>query len=292
MRKATVTISAGGIENSFEVTQKGFTFEIVAPASTELSGMGGELVLGVNAATAWEPATEVEGWSVEKIDASSFKVKVAPNNLFVQKAGTVKIVSASATAELELTQLLAFEFKGHYELLDDGSVKLYGDQTSNITLIGGFRYGSIDLKIAEASFADDGNFWFESLVKSEDPSIVTDCQLYNWLVGKTRLRAEGTANGKSMKADGTSYMSETYTLSKDELNAITSYKMTLTANAENPSLLDMEFFYNGSSKCLATCQNPFLAAGLVGNTFIGFHTASASSWVIVKSCDVTVTAEE
>ncbi len=178
-------------------------------------------------------------------------------------------------------------------MLEDGSVKLYGDQTSNITLIGGFRYGSIDLKISEASFADDGNFWFECKVKSEDPAIVTDCQLYNWLtVGKTRLRAEGTANGKSMKADGTSYMSETYSITKDELNVMTSYKMTLTANAENPSLLDMEFIYNGASKCLATCQNPFLAAGLVGDTFIGFHAVSAGSWVILKSCDVTVTAEE
>ncbi|MEE3466266.1 MAG: BACON domain-containing protein [Candidatus Cryptobacteroides sp.] len=293
LRKAVVTISAGGVENSFEVAQKGFTFEIVVPASTELPGMGGEVVLGVNAASAWEPATEVEGWSVEKIDATSFKVKMAPNNLFVQKAGKVKIVSDTATAELELTQLLAVELKGHYEMLEDGSVKLYGDQTSNITIIGGFRYGSIDLKISEASFADDGNFWFECKVKSEDPAIVTDCQLYNWLtVGKTRLRAEGTANGKSMKADGTSYMSETYSITKDELNVMTSYKMTLTANAENPSLLDMEFIYNGASKCLATCQNPFLAAGLVGDTFIGFHAVSASSWVILKSCDVTVTAEE
>ena len=293
LRKAIVTISAGGVENSFEVAQKGFTFEIVAPASTELPGMGGEVVLGVNAASAWEPATEVEGWSVEKIDATSFKVKMAPNNLFVQKAGKVKIVSDTATAELELTQLLAVELKGHYEMLEDGSVKLYGDQTSNITIIGGFRYGSIDLKISEASFADDGNFWFECKVKSEDPAIVTDCQLYNWLtVGKTRLRAEGTANGKSMKADGTSYMSETYSITKDELNVMTSYKMTLTANAENPSLLDMEFIYNGASKCLATCQNPFLAAGLVGDTFIGFHAVSAGSWVILKSCDVTVTAEE
>jgi len=292
-RKANVTVTAGGLDKTFEVSQSGFTFEIVAPASPEMPGMGGEVVLGVNAGAAWEPATEVEGWSVEKIDASSFKVKMAPNNLFVQKAGMVKIVSVSATAELELTQLTAFEFKGHYEMLADGSVKLFGDQTSNITLVGGFRYGSIDLKISEASFADDGNFWFECKVKSEDPAIVTDCQLYNWLtVGKTRLRAEGTANGKSMKADATSYMSESYSLSKEELNAITSYKMTLAANAADASLLDMEFFYNGTSKCLATCQNPFLAAGLLGDTFIGFHTASASSWVILKSCDVTVTAEE
>jgi hypothetical protein len=95
-----------------------------------------------------------------------------------------------------------------------------------------------------------------------------------------------------MKADGTSYMSETYSITKDELNVMTSYKMTLAANAADASLLDMEFFYNGTSKCQATCQNPFLAAGLVGDTFIGFHAVSASSWVILKSCDVTVTAEE
>jgi hypothetical protein len=143
------------------------------------------------------------------------------------------------------------------------------------------------------SFADDGNFWFECHVKSEDPAVNTNCQLYNWLtLGKTRLRAEGTANGKSMKPDGSSYMSKDYSISKDELNAITSYKMTQAVNAEDPTLLDMEFFYNGTSKCQATCQNPFTTAGLSGKTFIGFHLESASSWVILKSCDVTFLAEE
>ena len=292
LRSANVNVIAGGEDNIFAVSQKGFTFEIVEPASTELPAAGGEMILNVDTSIAWEPSTDVEGWSVEKIDVSSFKVKAAFNNLFVPKAGKVKITAAGASAELELTQAVAFEFNGHYELQADGSVKLYGDQTSNITIADGFRYGSIDLKFGEVSFADDGNFWFECKVKSDDPAIVTDCQLYNWLtIGKTRLRAEGTANGKSMKPDASSYMSKDYSITKDELNVMTSYKMTLSANAEDPTLLDMEFFYNGTSKCLATCQNPFTEA-LVGNTFIGFHSASASSWVVLTSCDVTVTAEE
>ena len=36
LRKAVVTISAGGVEKTFEVSQLGFTFEIIAPESTEL----------------------------------------------------------------------------------------------------------------------------------------------------------------------------------------------------------------------------------------------------------------
>ena len=95
-----------------------------------------------------------------------------------------------------------------------------------------------------------------------------------------------------MNAAGSSYMSETYDFSKDEFNAMKSYKMTLAANAEDPTLLDMEFIYNGETKCQATCQNPFTTAGLAGKTFIGFHSASAESWVIVKTCDVTFLAEE
>jgi hypothetical protein len=240
----------------------------------------------------------VETWTVEKADANHIKLTTPFNNTFLAKTGNVTITGpGGAEFSLELTQGVNFTFEGHYEMLPDGSVKIYGDKANdklgNITLADGFRYGSIELKFGEVSFADDGNFWFECHVKSEDPAVNTNCQLYNWLtLGKTRLRAEGTANGKSMKPDGSSYMSKDYSISKDELNAITSYKMTQAVNAEDPTLLDMEFFYNGTSKCQATCQNPFTTAGLSGKTFIGFHLESASSWVILKSCDVTFLAEE
>ena len=42
-RTATVTVEAGDEEESFEVTQNGFIFEIVAPANAELPRLGGEV---------------------------------------------------------------------------------------------------------------------------------------------------------------------------------------------------------------------------------------------------------
>ena len=293
LRTATINVTAGGVTKSFEAIQKGATFEIVKPASTEIDRKGGQITLEVNATIAWEPSTEVQGWTVKKVDDTHFTVSAGWNDKFAAKAGNVTIKGpAGEENSISLTQGINFELKGSYEVQTDGSVKLLGDNTSNITLLDGFRYGSVDLVLGDVHFADDGNFWFENHSDNTADGGNTKAQLYNWCaVGKTRLRAEGTANGKSMNEAGTSYMSTSYDLSKDEFNAMTGYKMTLAPNAGDPALLDMEFFYNGASKCQATCQNPFTSAGLTGNTFVGFHSASAESWVIVKSCTVTFAEE-
>ena len=293
LRTAVINVRAGGAVNSFTVIQKGATFEIVSPASTEIDRQGGQITLAVNATIAWEPSTDVEGWTVKKVDDTHFTVSAGWNDKFAAKAGNVTIKGpAGEENSISLTQGVNFELNGSYEVQADGSVKLLGDNTSNITLLDGFRYGSVELLLGDVSFADDGNFWFENHTDNTADGGNTKAQLYNWCaVGKTRLRAEGTANGKSMNEAGTSYMSTTYELSKDEFNAMTAYKMTLSPNAGDPTLLDMEFFYNGASRCQATCQNPFTSAGLTGKTFVGFHSASAASWVVVKSCNVAFAEE-
>jgi len=293
LRTATINVTAGGVSKSFEAIQKGATFEIVRPASAEIDRQGGQITLEVNATITWEPSTDVEGWTVKKVDDTHFTVSAGWNDKFVAKTGNVTIQGpAGEENSLSLTQGVNFELNGSYEVLADGSVKLLGDSASNITLVDGFRYGSVELTLGEVSFADDGNFWFENHTDNTAEGGNTKAQLYNWCaVGKTRLRAEGTANGKSMNEAGTSYMSTTYELSKDEFNAMTAYKMTLAPNAGDPALLDMEFFYNGASRCQATCQNPFTSAGLTGKTFVGFHSASAASWVVVKSCNVAFAEE-
>ena len=293
LRTAVINVRAGGAVNSFTVIQKGATFEIVSPASTEIDRQGGQITLAVNATIAWEPSTDVEGWTVKKVDDTHFTVSAGWNDKFAAKAGNVTIKGpAGEENSISLTQGVNFELNGSYEVQADGSVKLLGDNTSNITLVDGFRYGSVELLLGDVSFADDGNFWFENHTDNTADGGNTKAQLYNWCaVGKTRLRAEGTANGKSMNEAGTSYMSTTYELSKDEFNAMTAYKMTLSPNAGDPTLLDMEFFYNGASRCQATCQNPFTSAGLTGKTFVGFHSASAASWVVVKSCNVAFAEE-
>jgi hypothetical protein len=68
--------------------------------------------------------------------------------------------------------------------------------------------------------------------------------------------------------------------------------MVLAPNAEDATLLDMTFFYNGESLQTATCQNPFKGTIDSESCFIGFHTAvTAESYVVVKTCDVTFDAE-
>lgn len=287
LRKANVTVSAGGIDNTFEVSQNGFTFEIVTPASTELPSGVGEMLIEVSTSLSWEPESSNPAWTVEKVDDSHFKVVTAFNKYFVPQTGTVAIVSGTNKAELELTQPINFTFEGNYELLSDGSVKLIGDQASRIVLKEAQRYGIYDLEMGDVNFASNGNMWFENLVTGEGWS----AQLYNWCaVGKTRLRAEGSvSSGKSMNEAGTSYMSASYDLSQDQFNAMTSYKMSVKPNADDETLLDMEFFYNGTSIQSAKCQNPFYGNEIGGNTFVGFHgAATAETWYVVKSFDVTV----
>ena len=287
IRTATITVKAGDITHSFEVTQNGLTFEIVTPADATVPSAGGEKLIEVNSSMAWEPETSTSGWSVEKVDDTHFKVIAPFNKYFTEQKGSVAIVSGANKAELELTQGINFTFEGNYEILEDGSVKLIGDQASRIVLKEAQRYGTYNLEMGEVKFADGGNMWFENHVTGEG----WGAQLYNWCaVGKTRLRAEGSvAGGKSMNEAGTSYMSASYDLSLEEFNAMTGYKMTVKPNADDASLLDMEFFYNGESRQTAKCQNPFYGNEIGGNTFVGFHgAASASTWYIVKSFDVTV----
>ena len=126
-RKAVVTVRVAGEDHSFEVRQAGAAFNIVPPADPTISSTGGELVIEVNASKSWEPQTDVPGFTVEKIDASHFKVAAGFNNKFAPRQGAVTIVSVSgATDSVEITQDVNFTFDGHYEILEDGSVKIYG----------------------------------------------------------------------------------------------------------------------------------------------------------------------
>ena len=289
VRTATVTVLAGDAKQEFEVSQKGAAFEIVAPESTALPRLGGEMSIEVNSSMSWEPETDVDGWSVEKVDDTHFKVKASFNNIFKPKTGKVAIVSGTNRDELELSQDINFTFDGNYEILDDGSVKLIGDKASHIILKDAQRYGIYDLELGAVNFAASGNMWFENLVSGDGWS----AQLYNWcVVGKTRLRAEGSvSSGKSMNEAGTNYMSKDYSLSEAEFNAMTGYKMSVTANEEDASLLDMAFFYNGEARPAtpAKCQNPFYGNEIGGTTKVGFHSAAtAETWYIVKSFSVTV----
>ena len=280
VRKANVTVTAGGVDKTFEVSQNGFNFDIVTPASTELPAAGGEMILNVDTTVEWTPFTEVAGWTVEKIDATSFKVIASFNNRFAPKSGMVAIKSAKATAEIELSQGVNFEFTDA-EVQADGSVKIFGDKKSRVTLKDGARYVSFVLEIGEKNFDDAGQFW----LCTHDAAGDTELQCQISLNGNKRLRTNGAH---------TNYGSTKFDITKDEMNAITEYRMDFRPVSGDPSQIEMEFFYNGTSKIVHTSASPYASSpDAVGHYFFGTESGAAGSgtWYIVKSCTPTFIAE-
>ena len=287
LRKAVVTVTAGGVDKTFEVSQQGFTFEIVTPESTELPRLGGEMTLEVNASGAWEPATDTPGWAVEKIDASHFKVIAPFNNIFKPKTGKVIINgTGNATAELELTQDVNFDFTDA-EVQEDGSVKIFGDRKSRVTMKDAARYVSIVLEVGDKNFDDAGQFWLCTHDAAGDSEL--QCQIS--LNGNKRLRTNGAHS---------TYGSSSFSISKDEMNALTEYRVDFRPKANDPAHIELEFFYNGTSRGVHAMYNN---AGLVspyasspdagGHYFFGTDSGASGSatWYIVKSCTPTFIAE-
>ena len=278
-RKANITVSAGGVDKTFEVTQKGFTFEIVVPESTELPRLGGEMTIGVNTSIAWVPSTDVEGWSVEKIDASSFKVIADFNNIFIPKKGKVVITSANATDELELTQDINFSFSG-VEVLEDGSVKIESKNKARVTLLDPARYASFVLELGEV-VADDKA---ELVLSTHDANgAEMQCQI-RLGAGKNRLRTNGGAPG---------YNTADINMTVAELNALKTYGMAFVPNADDPTKIDVAFTYNGTPRASITAPSPFAGNDATATYFFGTEDASAGSTAvfIVKSCTPTFIAE-
>ena len=283
IRKANVKVTAGGVEKTFEVSQDGVVFEIVAPASTELARLGGEMVIGVNSSLAWEPSTDVPGWEVEKIDASSFKVKAAFNNLFQTKSGKVAIDGASgAHDELELTQDVNFTLTGHAELLSDGSVKVYEDvKSSGIVTKDNFQHVIMDADV-EMHIGDKGSFF----MCSEHYSDGWEYELYIDLQRSDAYRLR--ANGGKVTTSG----SVQFTFDKAKLNAMTHAQIQFIPSTEDPGMMDMAFYCNGEKQDkVMHCSSVFIAdPTLSGTYFVGSSTgkvADDGSYFIIKTCSVT-----
>ena len=277
-RTATVTVTAGEEEESFDVTQNGFTFEIVTPASTQLPRLGGSLTIEVNSSSAtWTPATSVAGWTVEKTDASHFKVTAAANGGFVTKTGKVSISTPNgASDELELSQGINFSLEGNCEVLADGSVKMTGGAKTRIVTLDTYRYVRVNITLSDVTFTAGGQMWFYGQVGSAN--------IYNQLTsgGNTRVRTDGNA------ADGSStYKSTSYSITDSEMNAITSYGITLVP-AEDPTKLHFEFLYNGEVRGSQEGGNAF-AVTEEGTTysFGGWDSFDAGTSYTVKSLEIT-----
>lgn len=280
VRKANIKVSVGGTEKTFEVTQSGATFEIVAPASNELDSKGAELTLEVNATLAWEPSTDVAGWTVEKVDNSHFKVKAPYNNIFMAKTGNVSIKGANgAESSVELTQDVNFEFTDA-EVQPDGSVKVFSGKKSRVTFKDEARFVSIVLEMGEV-YVDD---LAQLCLCTHDAAGDSELQCQILLNGNKRLRTNGSH---------TTYGSSKFDFTKDEMAAIKEYRVDFRPNSEDPSKIDLEFFYNGTSKMVHTSTSPFQDASASAHYFFGTEeaTSGSESWFIVKSCTPAFIAE-
>lgn len=299
-RQTRITVIAGDEKKEFDVTQRGETLELLPVENAEIDSRGGEILLDVDATMEWKVESDNPAFVPTKVSNSQIKVMAPWNNVFQKRSATITIKPVSSSygnvsSSIDLSQDINFTFEGDYEVQeDDSSVLLVEGSASHIVLKDGMRYGKLILTFGEVEFADKADLWYVNVVGNKE----TDgwsAQLYNWLtVGKTRLRAEGNvASGKSMNEAGSSYMSTTYSLSLDELNAIKSYEMDLYPVAEDPTLLQMEFYYNGALRCSAKCQNPFYGNDLVGHTYVGVFTGSTTddTWFYVKTCDFIPYAE-
>lgn len=280
-RKANITVRAGGVEKTFEVSQKGQPFEIVAPASTELPRLGGEMVLSVKSALDWAPATEVAGWEVEKIDATSFKVKAAFNNAFVAKAGKVSISAAGgAYDELALTQDVNFTLTGHAELQEDGSVKVYEDvKSSGIVTKDDFQCVIMDADVemhvgAKGSFAMCSDHYGDGY----EYDLYIDLQRSDAF----RLRSAGEKVATRGAVE--------FTFDKSKLDAMTHAQIQFVPKADDATMIEQSFYCNGVKQDKVMISTSVFAAEptLAGTYFVGsIKAADDGSYFIIKSCSVT-----
>ena len=281
-RKAVISVTAGGEVREFEVSQAGASFGIVPPADPTIDRKGGELLVEVDASKPWEPQTEAPGFKVEKVDANHFKVIAGFNNTFGERKGLVCIVAGTSTDSIEITQDTNFEVQNG-EVLADGSVKLSGDKGSRVYFKDGLRCVTLVLTMGEKHFGDAGQLWVQGAIGSVN--------IYNQLSlgGNTRIRTDGNM---ADEAGTSAYKSSSYSISKDELNAMGTYEYGFKPNAEDNTLMDMWFKVDGSEKKAHTGNNPFYYNPATVNYYFGFYgTTSDGSWYVVKSCDITVNEE-
>jgi len=281
-RKAVISVTAGGEVREFEVSQAGASFGIVPPADPTIDRKGGEIIVEVDASKAWEPQTETPGFKVEKVDANHFKVIAGFNNTFGERKGIVSIVAGTSTDSIEITQDTNFEVQNG-EVLADGSVKLSGDKGSRVYFKDGLRCMTLVLTMGEKHFGDAGQLWVQGAIGSVN--------IYNQLSlgGNTRIRTDGNM---ADEAGTSAYKSSSFSISKDELNAMGTYEYGFKPNAEDNTLMDMWFKVDGTEKKAHTGNNPFYYNPATVNYYFGFYgTTSDGSWYVVKSCDITVNEE-
>lgn len=279
-RKAVITVTAGDAVKTFEVSQAGAAFEIVTPATTVFDRTGSTVTLEVNSAMDWTPETDVEGWTVEKIDAKHFTATAAWNNKFAPKAGKLAIAGpGGARSEVEFTQDINFTFEGNCEVLADGSVKVSEDKVSGVFTLDNFQYVIMDADV-EMHLGDKGSFTM--CTEHYNDGYEYELQLNLQRSDAFRLRS----NGGKVTTRG----AKEFTFDKTKLDAMTHAQIQFVPNAEDPTMIDQSFYWNGEVQDKVLVSTSVFAAEptLAGNYFVGsIKAADDGSYFIIKSCTVT-----
>lgn len=287
-RSTVVTVVSGDDKFEFNVVQNGQTLEFFPVDDTAIDRMGGQMELQVNSSMDWIFECDNDDFKVTR-DGSRLIVNVPMNNRFAPRSATVTIKPASSglgdvSSSVELTQDVNFRVEGNCEILEDGSVKLSGDDKSRVYTVDDFRFVSIVLAMGDVHFGDKGQLWCATNVEGAN--------IYNQLTlgGNLRLRTDGYL---PVTTGTSTYKNSTYSISKDEMNALKEYRFDVLPDPDNTAYHFLRFYYNGTMRAelnfySALCDAPDAAVPY----WFGFNSASSDgTWYIVKTCDIIPVAE-
>ena len=284
-RTTTVTVVSGEDKTQFLVKQKGHTLEFVPLESYAIDKKGGDLVIGVNSTMDWKVESDNDAFTVTKVGTDQVKVSVPFNNKFAARTANITIKPTDSSQgsfgdSIEATQETNFSLSGHCEVLEDGSVKVYGDDKSRITTVDGYHYARLDVAIGDKNIGASAQMF---LCSNDAGGGTAEYQCQINLAGNKRLRANGS---------GTDYKSVTFDMDQATLATITDYRMDFVPAGEGN--IKLEFFFNGTSLQNVTTKSVFTSAPeTLGHYYFGFESASLDgTWYVVKTIDITPMDEE
>jgi len=300
-RETTITVTSGDDIETFKVSQKGETLEIVPADSYEINRKGGSLEIEVDATMDWTVSSDNDAFTVVKNSASKFTVSAGWNNKFAPRTATISVspvgsAYAGMGKTVDVTQGINFDLSGHYEVLSDGSIKMYGDTKAKVTTKDELRYVNIVLKLGDKNFGDKGQLWCAVNAAG--------CNIYNQLTlgGNLRIRQDGNlpVTKKPSGEDVSTYKNVNLTgIDKAALNAMTEYRFEvlnqITDDPDYPGVKwhVVNFWYNGTLNTTLNFRSVFADDPTAkGCYWFGFNESTTDgSWFIVKTCDITVIAE-
>ena len=284
-RTTTVTVISGEDKTQFIVKQNGHTLEFVPVEDASIAAKGGDLVLDVVATMDWKVESNNDAFTATKVSDTQVKVSAAFNNKFAERTATISLKPADPSMgsfgnSVEVSQAVNFALTGHCEVLDDGSVKVYGDDKSRITTIDGYHYARLDVAIGDKNIGASAQMF---LCSNDAGGGTAEYQCQINLAGNKRLRSNGS---------GTDYQSVKFDMDQATLATITDYRMDFVPAGEGN--IKLEFFFNGTSLQNVTTKSVFTSdPETVGHYYFGFESASNDgTWYVVKTIDITPMDED